>query len=84
MEDRLHQPYRAPLIPGFDDVCEAARVSGALAACLSGSGPAIVALCVDHAEEVARSMEAAWANHGIVSRAEVTLVDTDGLTVSAC
>jgi homoserine kinase len=84
MEDRLHQPYRAPLIPGFDDVCEAARASGALAACLSGSGPAIVALCVDHAEEVARSMEAAWANHGIVSRAEVTLVDTDGLTVSAC
>ncbi|HHW15203.1 MAG TPA: homoserine kinase, partial [Firmicutes bacterium] len=25
MEDRLHQPYRAPLVPGFEGVCRAAR-----------------------------------------------------------
>jgi len=31
---------------------------------------------------VARAMEQAWARHGITSRAEVTHVDTDGLTVA--
>ncbi|HNZ38505.1 MAG TPA: homoserine kinase [Candidatus Latescibacteria bacterium] len=82
MEDRLHQPYRAPLIPGFDDVCRAARAAGALGACLSGSGPAIVALALHSSDAVARAMEQAWAKHGITSRAEVTHVDTDGLTIA--
>lgn len=43
--DRLHEPYRAPLIAGFDEVAEAARAAGALAVFLSGAGPTVMAVC---------------------------------------
>jgi homoserine kinase len=83
MDDRLHQPYRAALIPGFNEVCAAAREAGALAACLSGSGPSILALALDGADRVATAMEDAWRALGIASRAEVTKVDTEGLVILA-
>ena len=42
-DDRLHQPWRAPLIPGYAEITEAARSCGALAVWLSGAGPTILA-----------------------------------------
>ncbi|HRY72279.1 MAG TPA: homoserine kinase [Spirochaetia bacterium] len=42
--DRLHEPYRAPLVPGFAEVTAAAREAGALAVFLSGAGPTVMAL----------------------------------------
>lgn len=42
--DSLHEPYRSPLIPGFAEVSQAARASGALAVYLSGAGPTIMAI----------------------------------------
>lgn len=43
-EDKLHQDYRAPLIPGFAEVVGAARAAGALAVFLSGAGPTVMAI----------------------------------------
>jgi len=42
--DRLHEPYRLPLLPGSQEAIAAARSAGAYAATLSGSGSAIVAI----------------------------------------
>lgn len=42
-DDRLHQPYRAPLIKGYDDVMKAFERAGAIGKCLSGAGPSILA-----------------------------------------
>lgn len=42
--DKIHQPYRKPLIPAWDDVTASATDSGALAVCLSGAGPTIMAI----------------------------------------
>ncbi|HEX7055627.1 MAG TPA: homoserine kinase [Bacilli bacterium] len=44
MRDRLHQPYRAPLIPGMEAILRNATDHGALAAALSGAGPTILTL----------------------------------------
>lgn len=64
-DDRIHQPYRAPLVPGFDAVRRAARRAGAVASFLSGSGPTILALVApDGASEVAAAMERTWRRHG--------------------
>lgn len=64
-EDRLHQPYRARLVPGFDRVRLAAARAGAVAAFLSGSGPTILALARrDDAPAVEAAMRRAWARHG--------------------
>lgn len=41
-EDRIHQPYRSALIPGYDHVVDVLRSAGAKAIWLSGSGPTIL------------------------------------------
>lgn len=43
MQDRLHQPYRAALIPGMAEILERAADFGALGAALSGAGPTLIA-----------------------------------------
>ncbi len=43
LQDRLHQPYRKELIPGFDYVVSEAEKNGALGCCLSGAGPTMIA-----------------------------------------
>ncbi len=44
MRDRLHQPYRAALIPGMDRILREATEHGALGAVLSGAGPTLLLL----------------------------------------
>lgn len=43
LDDKLHQPYRKPLVKNFDAVVRAALDCGAYGACLSGAGPTILA-----------------------------------------
>lgn len=43
MRDRLHQPYRAALIPGMAQTLDLACEHGALGAALSGAGPTLIA-----------------------------------------
>ncbi len=57
MEDRLHQPYRAPLVPGMTDALQAAREAGAVGAVLSGAGPSLLAIAPDR-ETAAKAAEA--------------------------
>ena len=70
MEDRFHQPYRAPLVKGMNGVIKAAVAAGASGACLSGSGPTILALAPAAAplETIGQAMKAAFAEHGITSK----------------
>ncbi|PZA08689.1 MULTISPECIES: homoserine kinase [unclassified Meiothermus] len=42
--DRLHQPYRAQLMPGLEAALERAYQAGALAAFVGGAGPTLAAL----------------------------------------
>lgn len=42
LDDRLHQPYRACLLPGLADALAAARRPGLLGGCLSGSGSTVL------------------------------------------
>ncbi|MFL0458994.1 homoserine kinase [Kytococcus sedentarius] len=42
MDDRLHQPYRAGLVPGVTEILALARSSGAAGACVSGAGPSLL------------------------------------------
>lgn len=44
MRDRLHQPYRAALIPGMERILREATQHGALGAVLSGAGPTLLLL----------------------------------------
>ncbi|USG64117.1 homoserine kinase [Brevibacillus ruminantium] len=49
MKDRMHQPYRAELVPGLSEILQEATENGALGATLSGAGPTI--LCFYQTDE---------------------------------
>lgn len=75
-EDRLHQPYRAPLVRGLDELIAAALDAGALAAWLSGAGPCVLALCqgdTNPVEQALRETGARHAGEGEVLRLEPDL-----------
>ncbi|MXZ00890.1 homoserine kinase [Candidatus Poribacteria bacterium] len=83
MKDRLHQPYRTSLIPGFNDVAEAATAAGALSVALSGAGPSIAAYCLEHTEQVAERMQSAFKKHQITSDIKILKPDADGAIVTS-
>lgn len=56
MRDRLHQPYRAEMIPGMKDLLAEATEHGALGAALSGAGPTLL-LLADRREAVRERLE---------------------------
>jgi homoserine kinase len=68
MNDRLHQPYRYPLIPGAAEAQQAALQAGASAAALSGAGPGVVAFCRGPAGPVAEAMVNAFERRGVKAR----------------
>ncbi|HEY9075663.1 MAG TPA: homoserine kinase [Anaerolineaceae bacterium] len=68
MEDRLHQPYRFPLIPGAAAARKAALDAGAPACVLSGAGPSLIAFCQHDPINIALAMQSAFAASGIVAK----------------
>jgi len=81
MEDKLHQPYRFPLIPGAYEVLAAAKESGALAAALSGAGPTLIAFTDGDGREIGAAMENAWLKKGVKSHAMVLEQDDAGAKI---
>ena len=80
MEDRLHQPYRAHLVPGMDSAIAAARRHGAFGAALSGSGPTIVAFAAEREAEIAAAMNAALADAGVTAMTQTLDICEEGAT----
>ena len=82
MQDKLHQPYRSHLIPGLEDVIEAAHETGAYGASLSGSGPTVIAFAPEEpAEEISDAMQAAFEAKDVETKAWVLDVDLSGARV---
>lgn len=69
MDDRLHQPYRLPLIPGAASAMAAARLAGAKAVAISGAGPSLIAFCPAASRPVGEAMVAAFEVAGVAARA---------------
>ncbi|MDQ7825605.1 MAG: homoserine kinase [Candidatus Eremiobacteraeota bacterium] len=81
MTDRIHEPYRAPLIRGFREAVDAALACGALGACLSGSGSTVLAFCRGSSEAVAEAMASEFRKKGISCRACVTSITAEGARI---
>ena len=81
MHDCLHQPYRAGLVPGLEEVCRAALGAGALGAALSGAGPAVLAFVDGKDCGAGAAMKKAWSRVGVQSRSMVLQPDRAGLQV---
>ncbi len=68
MFDRLHQPYRLPLILGGAQALQAAAQAGASAAAISGAGPGLIAFSSQAAEKVAVAMAAVFEGYHVACR----------------
>jgi len=79
LTDRLHQPYRQKLIPGYTDVEQAVIAAGGYGMVISGAGPTLLALATaECAEAVATAMTQAWGKHDIEASARSLAVDLQG------
>ncbi|MDZ7964300.1 MAG: homoserine kinase [Nostoc sp. DedSLP03] len=79
LQDRLHQPYRKALIPGYDALNIAAVSAGAYGMVISGAGPTLLALADKlHSKEVEAAMLAAWQEEGITAEVRSLSLDTQG------
>lgn len=68
MNDKIHEPYRFPAIPGAPEAKKGALEAGAVSVSLSGAGPGVIAFARDGYDRIGRSMNAAFAAAGLKSR----------------
>lgn len=79
-DDRLHQPFRTPLVPFLHDVIRAGEEAGALGGWLSGSGSTICCLAED--EAVARKVSSAMKRAAVSGcRAMICPADNKGAVI---
>jgi homoserine kinase len=78
MQDKLHQPYRLPLIPGMVHAFEAAYAAGASGVALSGAGPSLIAFAADRHAEIVEGVTAVFSQNNLTSRSWILPIDTTG------
>ncbi|MGG1515795.1 homoserine kinase [Paenibacillus oryzisoli] len=84
MKDRLHQPYRASLIPGMQTLLDESENYGALGVALSGAGPTMLALVdaqSDRKAELEAFLRGTLAKEGISAKL-LWLKPCDGVTAT--
>ena len=83
MQDRVHQPYRQKLIPGYGAVHEAAVQAGAYGLAISGAGPTLLALTsTADAPRVVAAMEQAWQRQKTTVTVRSLSLDRQGANIS--
>ncbi|MGA7937487.1 MAG: homoserine kinase [Kovacikia sp.] len=79
LQDRIHQPYRQGLIPGYEAVQAAALMAGAYGLVISGAGPTLLALAnIEVAQPVMAAMETAWTSQGALAQVKALELDLEG------
>ena len=73
LHDRLHQPYRARLVPGLDRAL-ASRASSLIGTFLSGAGPSIAAVVDDDGREAVEMLRRLYDGLGVPAEVRVVPV----------
>lgn len=85
MIDRIAEPARAGLLPGFMQAKRAAVESGAFGCSISGAGPTSFAIAADDAtaDRVVQAMCQAYGDCGVHASGRVARVDACGATIES-
>jgi homoserine kinase len=81
MTDKLHQPYRLPLIPGAQEAMDAMKRAGASAVALSGAGPSLIAFSSKRETAIGEAAKRAFAESGLNSRVYKLKISRKGAEV---
>ncbi len=69
MGDKIHQPFRAKLFPGGEDILSQLRkIPECSGVAISGSGPSVIAFSNSEVGDIAQVMCSIFSNHGVRSR----------------
>jgi homoserine kinase len=82
MQDKLHQPYRLPLIPGMMAAFAAAYAAGAAGVALSGAGPSLIAFAPKGHAEIVAAVTAVFAQNNLTCRSWILPIDTAGTKIN--
>ncbi len=77
--DTLHQPYRAPLIPGCMEALALAGEKGALGAFISGSGSTLMALTLEEPQSLVRAWSDLYSSS--IEAVHVLKADNEGVKI---
>jgi homoserine kinase len=80
--DKLHQPYRGPLVPGIAE-CLAFRHSGLAGVFLSGAGSAVMAIARHSAVEIGDALVGEFRRKGTAARVQILKADNRGAQTSS-
>lgn len=82
MDDRLHQPYRMPLLPFASDVLNAMVEGGGLTSCWSGAGSTLLGVATETtAPSVQAAAQQVLAEHDEPGTVMVLEADLSGVTI---
>ena len=81
LEDRLHQPYRAGLVPGLEEILKL-RAPGLLGCALSGAGPSVLVFYEKGCEDVCDLVRQVFALHGRAAEVMRASVATEGFSIA--
>lgn len=83
LKDIIIEPQRAPLIPNFYEVQQAALDAGVLGCSISGSGPSIFALSNNSltAENAGKIMQQIFAQHKVETELFISAINTEGASL---
>lgn len=82
LQDRIHQPYRQALIPGYEAVQSAAIAAGAHGLVISGAGPTLLAIAdPETAAEIESAIATAWMEQGISVQVQALAIDVAGAMI---
>ncbi len=81
MTDKLHQPYRIPLIPGAQEAMDAMKQAGASAVALSGAGPSLIGFSSKRETAIGEAAKRAFAESGLNARVYKLKISRTGAEV---
>jgi homoserine kinase len=81
MQDRLHQSHRQSLVPGLAEALATPLQPGLVGIALSGSGPSVLALTIDRAQEIGETIANNFRSRGMPAIVRLLEVDNEGCTI---
>ncbi|MFA0816300.1 MAG: homoserine kinase [Anaerofustis sp.] len=77
LDDRIHQPYRIPLIKGYHEIAAICSQCGAIGTYLSGAGPTIMA--ITDMDEVPKKIKQSLREKDMNWQVETLKINAEGL-----
>lgn len=83
LRDKLHQPYRASLIPGLQEILElnGREIPNLLGLSLSGAGPSVVAFIQGDGQDVFEQVQSIFSRQGVTCSPLELKIDNQGRSI---